>query len=99
MSTNLYFCSVMAVSALMACGSSFAQETVVFEDNFDSYVDQTDFQNAWPAPTATGSLTNTRFLSTPNSVTFGTAAQRNDHSITGTGFPASFNIIRFSIDF
>lgn len=98
---------------LVLAGSIFAGQaafgTILLEDNFDSYADQTAFQNNWTTVGAslTGTLSTTQALSVPNSINYTAAtstatAQRNERFFTESGFPTSAqlnNVIRLSFDF
>jgi hypothetical protein len=107
------FALALTLCLLMAAATS--AQTVLLEDNFDTYPTQVDFETAWPAffnstlaafhPSMT--LSNEQSVSPTNSVknpgvstAAGTAASpRNFRLFDDSGLPASDNLVHFEFKF
>jgi hypothetical protein len=98
MKTHL-FSGALAV-CLSGMTLSAGAQTILLNDNFDAYANQSAFLAAWPAVGATpsGTLVSTQSVSGANSIHYSTVAQRNEKVIAETGVP-TVNPIRFSVDF
>jgi hypothetical protein len=95
---------VLLSGALAAClcglTSTSVGQTILLNDNFDTYLNQEAFLASWPAvgTVASGTLVSTQSVSGANAINYAITAQRNEKTFTETGIPTG-NAIRFSFDF
>src|SRR5262245_42666133 len=80
-----------ALACVVLLAASWGQAAVFLNENFDSYIDQSAFTNAWPAlngTTVTPStvLNNTQSVSPSQSVEGLLTATRNQRSVGEVGF-------------